>query len=65
MGIWISVYFDNQEMDNVVANNQQEADEIIKSIETLGFANYNEDVKEDWLSMGFRNNPIVSAKISD
>ena len=65
MGIWISVYFDNQEMDNVVANNQQEADEIIKSIEMLGFANYNEDVKEDWLNMGFRNNPIVSAKISD
>lgn len=62
--IWIEVLFNGEPMDNIIANNEQEAEELINSIQELGFAEYNEDVKNDWLEMGFENNPKVTAKIS-
>lgn len=61
--IWIEVSFNEQPMDNVIANSEKEASEIIKTIEKLGFSEYNEEVKNDWLGMGFENNPKVTAKI--
>lgn len=63
--IWIEVRFDDQPMDNLITNSITEAEEIIKSIEYNGFENYNEEVKNDWINMGFRNNPIVTARLCD
>lgn len=62
--IWIEVLFNGEPMDNIIADNEQEAEELIKSIEKYGFEEYNEDVKNDWLEMGFENNPKVTARIS-
>jgi len=62
--IWIEVSFDECPMDNVIAHNMEEAESLIKSIETNGFENYNEEVKEEWLEMGFGNNPKVTAKLT-
>lgn len=62
--IWIEILFNGEPMDNIIANDEKEAEELINSIEELGFAEYNEDVKNDWLEMGFENNPKVTARIS-
>ena len=61
--IWIEVCFNDQPMDNVIAHTEEEAKEIIQSIEQNGFSEYNEDVKNDWLEMGFNDNPKVTAYI--
>lgn len=63
--IWIEVLFDDQPMDNIIATSLEEAEKIIKSIEERGFAEYNEEVKDEWLEMGFRDNPEVTAVISE
>ena len=63
--IWIEVLFDDQPMDNIIATSLEEAEKIIKSIEESGFAEYNEEVKDEWLEMGFRDNPEVTAVISE
>lgn len=65
MEIWIEVLFDGQPMDNIIASSNEEAEELIKSIEENGFSEYNEEVKEEWLGMGFRNDPKVTAQISN
>ena len=62
--IWIEVTFDGQPMDNVVVDSEEDAINVIKTIEQYGFEEYNEDVKNDWLEMGFNNNPKVTAKIT-
>lgn len=62
--IWIEILFDGQPMDNIIANSKEEAEELIKSIETNGFSEYNEEVKSEWLAMGFRDNPTVTARIT-
>ena len=62
--IWIEILFDGEPMDNVTAKDIEEAKQLIKSIEKNGFSEYNEEVKTEWLEMGFRNNPKVTARIS-
>lgn len=64
MEIWIEISFDGQPMDNITANNIEEANELINLIEMSGFEEYNEEVKSEWLEMGFRNNPVVTARIT-
>jgi len=63
--IWIEVLFDGVPVDNVTANSIKDAEEIIKSIEENGFKEYNEEVKNYWLELGFNNNPKATAKISE
>lgn len=61
--IWIEISFDGQPVENIIANNLKQAEELIKSIETGGFSEMNGEIKEYWLEMGFNNNPKVTAKI--
>lgn len=63
--IWLEVSFDGQPMDNIIAHSEQEAKDLIESVEELGFTEYNDEVKEDWLGMGFRDNPIVTVCIAE
>lgn len=62
--IWITICFNGQPVDNVIAHSVEEADELIFSIERNGFKECNEDIKDDWLNMGFEDNPKVTAYIS-
>ena len=63
--VWIEVLFDSEPMDSVIADNEEEAKEIINSIKQSGFAKYyNEEIKKEWLEMGFRDNPEVTARIT-
>ena len=59
--MWIEIAFDGVLIDNIIAKDLEEAKEIILSVEQNGFSDYNEEVKNDWLEMGFRNNPKVTA----
>lgn len=63
--IWIEVCFDGEPVDNLIANNELEAKEIIEDVLRNGFDDYNEEVKEWWLELGFRNNPVVTAYIKN
>lgn len=63
--IWLEVRFDNIAFDNVIANSKEEAEELIKSIEKNGFEEYNETVKNEWLSEGFKNNPDITVVYCD
>ena len=61
--VWIEVSFDDQPMDNIIVDSIREAGELIVVIEDNGFAEYNEEIKDEWLEMGFRDNPDVTVKI--
>jgi len=63
--IWLSVRFDGIAFDNVTVDSKEEAEELIKSIEKYGFKEYNETVKNEWLSEGFRDNPEVTVVYCD
>ena len=62
--IWIEILFDGQPVENIIANNMMEANDLIKSIEDNGFSEMNEEIKEYWLSLGFSNNPKVTARLT-
>ena len=64
MKIWIEILFDGEPMDNIIASSTEEAKKLIESVERNGFSEYNEEVKNEWLEMGFRNNPKVTARIT-
>ena len=59
MDIWLKLCFDGQPVDNIVVCSEEEAKEIMEQ-HSRNFADQNEDIKDYWLSLGFRNNPVVS-----
>lgn len=61
--IWIEVSFDNNPMANEIVYTTEEAKKLIKTIEENGFEGYDEQLKNEWLEMGFRDNPVITARI--
>lgn len=63
MEIWLELCFDGQPVDNIVARSEEEAEDIIRN-HSRDFRDQNEDIKEWWISEGFRKDPVVTIERS-